>query len=129
MDYERSGHARHLLIYHLIWCPKYRRPVLQGPVAERLRELVREIAAVHAWQVVEVSVQPDHVHLFLRCLPTDTPHRVMRAMKGTTSRVLRQEFASLRSRLPTLWTHAYLVGTRCPTPDEIVAYVAQQPRS
>jgi putative transposase len=111
MAYEHTGHAVHLLNYHLVWTPKYRRSVLDGPIAGRLRTLMSEIAAEHGWTVIELAVQPDHVHLFVRCRPTDSPHLVVRAMKGRTSRVLRQEFAVLRRRLPTLWTRSYFCGT------------------
>ena len=111
MTYEHTGHAVHLLNYHLVWTPKYRRSVLDGPIADRLRALVGEIAAEHGWAVVELAVQPDHVHLVVRCRPTDSPHLVVRAVKGRTSRVLRQEFAVLRRRLPTLWTRSYFCGT------------------
>lgn len=111
MEYEHTGHAVHLLNYHLVWTPKYRRSVLDGPVAERLRALVEEIAAEHGWAVIELAVQPDHVHLFVHSRPTDSPHLIVRAFKGRTSRVLRQEFPALRRRLPTLWTRSYFCGT------------------
>jgi putative transposase len=111
VDYEHTAHSVHLLVYHLVWCPKYRRRVLVGDVAVRLRELIPHIASEHGWAVLELAVQPDHVHLFLRCLPTDSPHLVVRQIKGVTSRALRQEFASLRRRLPTLWTRAYFCGS------------------
>jgi putative transposase len=111
VDYRSTAHAVHLLTYHVVFCPKYRRPVLTGPVVPRLRALVEAVAAEHGWTVVESAVQPDHVHLFLRCLPADAPHRVVRAVKGRTSRVLRQEFPDLRRRLPTLWTRSYFCCT------------------
>ena len=76
-----------------------------------LRALVAEIAADHGWTVIELAVQPDHVHLFVRSRPTDSPHLIVRAFKGRTSRVLRQEFPALRRRLPTLWTRSYFCGT------------------
>ena len=111
MEYEHSAHAVHLLVFHLVWCPKYRRPVLVGDVADRLRGLIPQIAAEHGWTILELAIQPDHVHLFLRCLPIDSPHLVVRQIKGQTSRVLRQELPALRRRLPTLWTRAYFVAT------------------
>jgi putative transposase len=111
MEYAHSGHAVHLLVYHLVWCPKYRRPVLTNTVAERLRTILTETAGAHDWAVLELAIQPDHVHLFLRTAPTDTPHLVVRALKGRSSRLLRQEFASLRRRLPTLWTRSYFCAT------------------
>jgi putative transposase len=129
VEYEHSAHAVHLLIYHLVWCPKFRRPVLVGDVASRLRALIAQITVEHGWDVLELAIQPDHVHLFLRCLPTDSPHLVVRQVKGQTSRVLRQEFAGLRRRLPTLWTRAYFVSTQRPTARDIKTFLAEQPRS
>jgi len=111
VEYETTAHAVHLLVYHLIWCPKYRRPVLDGPIAARLRELVSTVADEHGWTVVEAAIQPDHVHLFLRCRSTDAPHLVVRALKGRTSRALRQEFPALKRRLPTLWTRSYFCAS------------------
>jgi REP-associated tyrosine transposase len=111
MDYAHTGHAVNLLVYHLVWCPKYRRSVLMPEIAARMRELVAELAAEHSWQVLKLAIQPDHVHLFLRTLPTDAPHLVVRAIKGRTSRILRKEFPSLRRRLPTLWTRSYFCAT------------------
>jgi len=111
MEYAHTGHAVHLLVYHLVWCPKYRRSVLTESVGKRLRELVSEVAAEHGWTILELAIQPDHVHAFVRCAPTDTPHLVVRALKGRTSRVLRQEFPWLKRRLPTLWTRSYFCAT------------------
>jgi putative transposase len=111
VEYRSTAHAVHLLTYHVVFCPKYRRPVLTGPVVPRLRALVDELAAEHGWTVVELAVQPDHVHLCLRCLPEDAPHRAVRAVKGRTSRVLRREFPALRRRLPSLWTRRYFCCT------------------
>jgi putative transposase len=111
VEYAHTGHAVHRLVYHLVWCPKYRRPVLTDAVAERLRDVIGAVAVERGWQVIELAVQPDHVHLCLRTTPTDVPHRVVRAVKGRSSRLLRQEFPSLRRRLPTLWTRSYFCAT------------------
>jgi putative transposase len=127
VEYERTAHSVHLLVLHLVWCPKYRRPVLVGDVANRLRELIPQIAAEHGWTILELAVQPDHIHLFVRCLPTDSPHLIARQIKGQSSRLLRQEFASLRRRLPTLWTRAYFVASAGNVSAATIArYVAAQ---
>jgi len=97
--------------YHLIWCPKYRRKVLDGDVEERLRELLQEKAANLEMKIHEMQIMPDHVHLFVKAPPTLPPHYIVGQLKGYTSRILRQEFAHLRSRLPTLWTRSYYVET------------------
>jgi putative transposase len=96
---------------HVVWCPKYRRPVLTGAVAARLRDLIDAKAAEHGWRIVACEVVPDHVHLFVKTRPQDSPSFVAHQFKGATSRVLREEFSHLRSRLPTLWSRSYFVAS------------------
>ena len=97
--------------YHVVWCPKYRRPVLMDDIAVRCDALIREKAAEHGWRIVALEVMPDHVHLFVKTRPEDSPSFVANQFKGFTSRMLRAEFASLRSRLPTLWSRSYLIAS------------------
>jgi putative transposase len=97
--------------YHVVWCPKYRRPVLVGDIAARCDALIREKAVEHGWRIIALEVMPDHVHLFVKTRPKDSPSFVANQFKGFTSRVLRSEFPSLRSRLPTLWSRSYFVAS------------------
>lgn len=97
--------------YHVVWCPKYRRPVLAGQVRDRCDELIRQKAAEHDWEVVALEIMPDHVHLFARTHPADSPSYVANQFKGFTSRVLRAEFPHLKSRLPTLWSRSFFVAS------------------
>lgn len=92
-------------------CPKYRRRVLGGRVAARCGELLEQIAAEHGWQIVAKEVMPDHVHLFVRVGPTDAPAVVVRAFKGRTACVLRQEFPYLRNRAKVLWSPSYFAAS------------------
>jgi putative transposase len=109
--YARNAGAVFSLKYHLVWCPKYRRPVLVGDVAVRLKALLTEKAAEMGATLHALEVLPDQVHLFVESDPTRAPANIAAQFKGYTSRVLRQEFGSLRSRLPTLWSRSYFVGT------------------
>jgi len=93
--------------YHLIWCPKYRRKVLTGDIEQRLKELLLIQSQDIAVKIEQMEVMPDHVHIFVKTDPTNSPHYIVQQLKGYTSRLLRQEFASLKSRLPTLWTRSY----------------------
>lgn len=97
--------------YHVVWCPKYRRPVLTGQVAQRCEELIRAKCGEHEWMIGALEVMPDHVHLVVKTHPKDSPAHIAHQLKGFTSRMLREEFASLRSRLPTLWSRSYFVAT------------------
>jgi putative transposase len=93
------------------YCPKYRRRVLGGRAACRLDELIEQIADEHGWQIVAHEVVPDHVHQFVRVVPTDAPAGVVRAFKGRTARVLREEFPHLRNFAKVLWSPAYFAAS------------------
>ncbi len=97
--------------YHVIWCAKYRRKVLSEPIAARLKEIVHEVASENGCEILELEVMVDHVHLLCEVDPQFGIAKFVRLVKGRTSRLLRQEFQTLRSRLPTLWTNSYFVST------------------
>ncbi len=97
--------------YHVVFCPKYRRKVLVDPMDERLKVLLSEKATDIQAKIVEMEIMPDHVSLLIKCDPQYGIHKVVKQLKGYTSKVLRDEFKSLKSRLPTLWTNSYFVTT------------------
>ena len=109
--YRKNAGAVHSLKYHIVWCPKFRRPVLVNAVADRLRELLTEKAAELGMEIQALEIRPDHVHLFVEADPTRCVAEILNRLKGYTSRVLREEFPSLRSRLPTLWSRSYYAGS------------------
>lgn len=109
--YARNAGATFSLKYHIVWCPKYRRKVLVDVIADRLKALLGEKATELGMTIHALEVMPDHVHLFVESDPTLCVAEIANRLKGYTSRVLRQEFPSLRSRLPTLWSRSYYAGT------------------
>lgn len=111
MDYQRDEHRVHLIVYHLIWCPKRRKALLTGALKERLLGLLEQKCAEKGWDLLEVAVQPDHLHLFVRVWPSDSAAEVVKELKGFTSFHLRQEFKPLLSKLPSLWTRSYFAST------------------
>ena len=110
MKYQRDEHRVHLIVYHLIWAPKRRKPVLVGAVADQCRKLIGEKCQEHAWEILELAIQPDHVHLFVRVWPTTSAADVIKECKGLTSFRLRKEFKHLL-KLPSLWTRSYFAST------------------
>lgn len=108
---DRTRHTVYQINYHFVWCPKYRRPVLTGPVSDRLVELLPQLVTDLGGEIIELVVRPDHVHLFASFPPTLAPCQIMYRPKGKTSHQLRKEFPKLKSRLPSLWTRSYYVGT------------------
>jgi putative transposase len=97
--------------FHIVWCPKYRRRVLGGRIGERLKQIVREVIEEKGAWLIELEVMPDHIHILVEVDPQYGVHRLVKAIKGRSSRVLREEFPALKSRLPTLWTNSYFVAT------------------
>ena len=105
--WRTSNKAVYNLGYHLIWCPKYRRPVLEGEIDSRLRELLMQRASDLGISIEQMEIMPDHLHLFIKSSPVHAPHFIVQQLKGHTSRILRREFKTLRTRIPTLWTRSY----------------------
>jgi len=111
LDYQRDEHRVHLVAYHLIWCPKRRKSVLVGDIKKRCEQLIEEKCTEKGWTVLEVAIQPDHVHVFLRAWPTDSAADVVKELKGITSFRLRKEFPVPLMKIPSLWTRSYFAST------------------
>jgi putative transposase len=125
--YLSSQTSIYFLNYHFVWCPKYRRKVLVDAIAKRLDELIRQKCVDLKCEVLALSIQPDHVHLFVKASPQLAPNRIIGEVKGFTSRLLRQEFAELRSKLPSLWTRSYFVSTHGHISDAMIQkYIEEQ---
>ena len=125
--WDKSNKATYNIGYHLIWCPKYRRKVLVGEVESRLKELLLEKAAELSISIERMEVMPDHVHLFVKCSPVNSPHLVVKHFKGYTSRVMREEFPKLKSRMPSLWTRSYYCESIGHISEEVVKkYIEEQ---
>lgn len=113
--------------FRVVWCPKYPRRILGGRIEERLKELIREVVDEKGAWLVRMEVMPDHVHLLVEVDPQYGVHRLVKAIKGRSSRVLREAFPHLKSQLPTLWTNSYFVATVGGAPPAMVKrYVEQQ---
>lgn len=113
--------------YHVVWCPKYRRKVIGGKVDDRLKEIIREVCAERDAPIEAIETMPDHVHLLVVVDPQYGIHRLVKQIKGRSSRLLRQEFPHLKSRMPTLWTNSYFVATTGGATLEVVKrYVENQ---
>ena len=111
MEYKSNRNVVYSCKYHVVWCPKYRRKVLTDEIEKRLKELILETANGINADVIEMEIMPDHVHLLLEVDPQYGINKAVRHIKGVSSHVLRSEFPSLKSRLPTLWTNSYFVST------------------
>jgi putative transposase len=127
MEYRSNDNIVFSCNYHVVFCPKYRRHVLVDGVDERFEQIAREVADELRFEILEMEVMPDHVHLLLSVDPQFGIHRAVKRIKGRTSHDLREEFPWLRSRIPTLWTNSYFVSTVGGAPLEMVKrYIEDQ---
>lgn len=127
--YRKGSHTVYTLHYHFVFIPKYRKPVLRGDVAIRLRELVREICRSYDIVILKGHIRPDHVHLLLSVPPTMSPSRVMQAIKGKSSHHLMRDFRALRKSFwgRHLWARGYFVASSGNVTDEVLAkYIESQ---
>ena len=127
MNYKCNNNIAYSCKYHVVWCSKYRRKVLVEEVEQRLKELIVGVASELRVDIIEMEIIPDHVHLLLEVDPQFGIHRAVKNIKGKTSRILRAEFISLRTRLPSLWTNSYFVATVGGAPLEVIKqYIESQ---
>ena len=112
-----------------MFSPKYRRKVLVNGVDTRLKELVNSICEELQVDIIEMEIMPDHVHILLGVDPQFGIHKAVKTIKGTTSRILRQEFPWLRSRIPTLWTNSYFCSTIGGAPLSVIKQYIENQKS
>jgi len=127
--YRLGAHTKSDLKVHLVWLPKYRKPVLTGDVAVRVRDLIRQIAAAHEMEIISGKVARDHVHVFIGYRPSQDVSQIMQWLKGISSRVLLQEFPHLRKRFwgRHFWARGYLAVSSGNITDEMVKeYIEDQ---
>lgn len=111
MKYKSNNNVVYSCKYHVVFCSKYRRLVLLDGVDVRLKELIEEVSKRLKVEIIEMEIMPDHVHLLMEVDPQYGIHRTVKQIKGYSSRILRDEFPWLKSRIPTLWTNSYFVST------------------
>ena len=130
MKYKSNNNIVYSCKYHVVWCPKYRRKVLVDGIDSRLKELIIQICQEIQIDIIEMEIMPDHLHLLIEVDPQFGIHKAIKRIKGKTSRILRQEFPYLTTKLPTLWTNSYFVSTVGGAPlEKIKEYVANQKTS
>ena len=115
--------------FHIIFSPKYRKPVLTGNVEKRLKEILYEEADNMDVEIKTLEIMPDYVDMFIEFDPRLMLHKVIKQFKGKSSHILREEFPFLKSSMPSLWTRSYLscsVGHI--SEDAIKKYIESQQR-
>jgi putative transposase len=125
--YKKSNKVCYSCKYHIIWCTKYRRQLLIDSIQTKLKYIIQEIIDTNNCEIIEIEIMNDHVHLLLECPPQLGIHKLVKQLKGKSSRLLRQEFSELRTKVPTLWTNSYFVSTVGGAPLNIIKkYIENQ---
>jgi putative transposase len=127
--YRLGAHTRSDLKVHVVWIPKYRKPVLTGDLALRVRDVIRQIASEHELEILSGKVARDHVHVFVSYRPTQDVAQIMQWLKGISSRVLLQEFPRLRKQFwgRHFWARGSLaVSSGTITEEMIKEYIEEQ---
>ena len=123
-----GAHTKHDLKVHLVWVPKYRKKVLSGAVAVRVRDLLRQIAMEHELEIISGKVAGDHIHVFIGYRPTQQISQMVQWLKGISSRMLLQEFPHLRKQFwgRHVWARGYLAVSSGRITDEMVQQYIQE---
>jgi putative transposase len=129
MSYRKTSHSVYDIKYHLVWITKYRKPVLGGEIALRLRELVRQTCAALDVYILSGHVAVDHVHLLVSVPPQHSVSKLMQRIKGRSSRRMMDEFGELQRRFwgRHMWARGYFAASTGNVTDAIIKeYIESQ---
>ena len=127
--YRKSSHTVYDIKYHLVWITKYLKPVLQGEIAIRARELIREICRSYDVEIIKGHLSRDHVHLRVSVPPHVSVSQLVQYIKGKSSRKMMMEFKTLNRTFwgRHIWTRGYFAATSGNVTDEVIMkYIAEQ---
>lgn len=127
--YRTGSHTKHRLQFHVVWIPKYRKRVLRGKIAVRLKQLLYEGCRVNRWWINELAIEEDHVHIIIQINPRESIAEVVQILKGGTSRVIRKEYPELEEFLwgDSFWADGYFAETIGNVNEEIIRkYIREQ---
>lgn len=120
MEYQRDEHRVHLIVYHLVWTPKRRKPVLTGSIAVDCKALIEKKCEEKGWKIVELAIKPDHIHLFVQAFPDTSASEIVKECKGLTSFELRRKYPGVLMKLPSMWTRSFFAATAGNVSSEII---------
>ena len=115
--------------YHFVWCPKYRKKVLDGALGSALQKIIEAICISRNWEIIELKVMPDHIHLFVSPMPYDSPTAIIKILKGVSARLLFKQYPELvkNFRRGHIWSPSYYIGTAGNMSAETIQrYIQQQ---
>ena len=127
--YKSNNNVVYSCKYHVVWCTKYRRTVLNDAVQKELKIIISEICIKRKSEILALELMADHVHLLVETDPQYGIHKLIKQIKGNSSHFLRKNHKHLRTRLPTLWTNSYFVSTVGGAPISIIKQYVEAQKS
>jgi len=127
--YRKSSHTVYDIKYHIVWITKYRKPILRADIAQRVRDLIREICKANDVDIIKGHISRDHVHIFVSAPPHISVSQLVKSIKGKTSRKMMMEYKGLSREFwgRHMWARGYFVATSGNVTDEvIIKYIEQQ---
>jgi len=128
-NYRKTSHSLYDLKYHLVWITKYRKPIMTGELAKRIRELIREICKAHDVEIIKGHVSKDHVHIFVSVSPYISVSDLVKKLKGKSSWKIMSEFKSISKQFwgRHFWGRGYFAASSGNVTDEvIIEYIKNQ---
>lgn len=113
-NYKRLSHCKYLVQYHFVWCPKFRFKVINGNIKKSLKNILTNVCNRYQYEILELEVMPDHIHIFLSAKPTVAPADIVRTLKSISAIKVFKEYPKLKkfyARCGSLWSKGYFVST------------------
>jgi putative transposase len=113
MEEQHTKHVTYKIGYHFVWCPKSRKSILTGKVATFIESEIRRLCESNKWTIGALSIQEDHVHLFLSAPPSVAPSSIANTLKGITARQVFKQYPEVKKQLwdGSFWSRSFYVGT------------------
>lgn len=127
--YRKTSHSTYDLKYHIVWITKYRKKVMVGQIAEKVRTIIREICKANEVEIIKGHISKDHVHLFVSVPPYISISSLLQSLKGKSSRKLLATEKELQKQFwgRHLWARGYFVASSGNVTDEVVMqYIENQ---
>ena len=129
-NYHYGAHAVYLTQYHIVWCPKFRYPVLTPERQDRLKNILADICKTYGYAIKAMEIMPDHIHLFVDVPQTVAPCDAVRTLKSISAIRLLKDDPALRrvySRCGVLWSQGHFISSVGHVSEETVKrYIEEQ---
>jgi len=111
---NKANHCVYNINYHIVFCPKYRRKVIDGKIEEIIKQTVNKICESYGFSLIQMETMPDHLHIFLSAPPVVAPAEIVKTLKSITANTVFKTFPRLKRKYfwgSGRWSRGYYIGT------------------